>query len=248
MATVAETPVMFAAFNNQKIDIVGTIAETDDNTKIIARKDQGILSPDDISGKKLAVSFGTVSEYFADLFLDKYGIDLSKVKMVNLDAPNMPIALINGDIDAFTIWEPYVYNAKKSLGAKAIIFEEKGLYTMPWNLVSIDNYAKENPNIVEKMLRVMIKANEFINKNREEAVQITAKHIGMNPEDLNNIWDYYSFSTKLDEPFLVTILEKEAKWAIKTGLVPKGTAIPDYHSVIYSSILKKVTPKAVIGY
>ena len=67
-ATVAETPVMFAIMKGEKISIIATIQTSNRNNAILARKDKGILTPDDLKGKKIGATFGTTSAIFYGRF------------------------------------------------------------------------------------------------------------------------------------------------------------------------------------
>jgi ABC-type nitrate/sulfonate/bicarbonate transport system substrate-binding protein len=85
-ATVAETPVMFAIMNGEKIAIIATISSAQKNHAIVARKDLGILLPQDLKGKKIATTMGFGINGFAHLPLAFYD-----------DAAHQPGHGINGD-------------------------------------------------------------------------------------------------------------------------------------------------------
>jgi len=69
LATAAETPIMLAIMRGEKICILATISSTEKNKMIVARKDKGITTIDDLVGKKIGVSIGTNAEFFMDSFL-----------------------------------------------------------------------------------------------------------------------------------------------------------------------------------
>ena len=73
-ATVADTPLMFSIMNGHQISIIATIQSSNKNNGIVARKDRGISTPQDLKGKKLGVSLGTISEFFADAFLASHSM------------------------------------------------------------------------------------------------------------------------------------------------------------------------------
>lgn len=245
VAPVADTPVVFAGLAGKDIYIIATIAETDD-IKLIARKDRGIQTPNDLKGKKIAILPATSGEYFLGLLLERYGMTSADVNIVRLNPPNMPLAFARGDIDGYVAWEPYAHYGIQRLGADSVtIFSEKGMYTFPWSLVVQKEYVLKNPEVIDKLLRVMLRAEEYINKNKSEAQAITAKYVQMDIADLDSIWNYYKFSTKLDEPFLVSLFNDEARWAINSGILPRESALPDYHNMIYKQSLEKLAPVAV---
>ena len=243
--TVAETPVVFAGFSGQNVTIVGTISSAKNDMKVIARKDHGIYKPEDLRGKKVGMLFGAASEYFAGLFFAAYNITFKDINRVNLNPSDMPVALIKGDIDAFVIWEPFVYNAYNVLSdAKAIRFMRGDLYTLPFNMAVRKDFAEKHPDTVERALRGVIKANEFINQNPDEAMSIIARRIGSEVSVLKAIWKDYEFKVEL-APSLLEALQREAKWAKESGIAPADVAIPDYRGFIDTRPLKKIAPSKV---
>ena len=84
LATVADTPIMFAIMNGKKITTLAVIQTTNKNEAIVARRDQGIAQPSDLQGKKIGVTLGTTGDFFADSFLLAHGIDRKQVKIIDL--------------------------------------------------------------------------------------------------------------------------------------------------------------------
>lgn len=242
--TVAEAPMVFAGLTGQKALIATTMASGDNEMKIIARKDHGIVSPLDLKGKKVGALVSTVSEFFLYLFLNEYGMTMSDINLFNLKPAEMPSALLNGDIDAFTVWEPFVYNADKALAEKATIFTSRGLYDISFNIVISEELAQKYPETVEAILRGLLKAEQFIGKNRKEALEIISEEVGLSAKVLEELTTYISFKLKLDSS-MIELMEKETKWAIETGYAPKGAKVPNYRSMFYTQALKKIVPEAV---
>ena len=85
-ATVAETPVMFAIMKGEKISVIATIHTSHLGHAILARKDRGILTFEDLKGKKIAATLGTTSDFFLDAILVTHGISRKDVEVVDLKA------------------------------------------------------------------------------------------------------------------------------------------------------------------
>ena len=242
-ATVAETPVMFAIMKGEKISIIATIQTSSKNSAIVARKDGGILTLEDLRGRTIAVTLGTTSEFFLQAMLATHGISRNKVKVINLKAEEIPVALANGDIAAASVFTPYMNYAQKNLGGNSISFYNEDIYTLTFNIVSTQEFIRENPGKVNKMLRALLKAEEFVKQNPEEAEKLVAGFSGMDIAVVREISANTSFRVSLDQS-LILALEDETRWAIKDGLVLK-TSIPNYLNFIYPDGLASVKPAAV---
>lgn len=242
-ATVAETPLMRAGFADQKVNVSATIASSNNDCKVIARKDKGISEPKDLKGKKVATVVGTSADFFMSSFLTAKGLSTKDVSVTNLQPPDMVTALIRGDIDAFFIFEPHIYNAKKQLGDNAIIFTGQDVYTETFNIAVTEKFANENPDTIKRFLNALIKAENFIKTNKEEAIAIVSKRTGMDSNILSEIWGDFRFEIVL-EPSLLDYMNKEGQWAVETGTAT-GSTIPDYRKMIRTKELQELKPGAV---
>jgi ABC-type nitrate/sulfonate/bicarbonate transport system substrate-binding protein len=243
-ATVAETPVMFAIMKGKKISVIATILHSSAGISIIARKDRGILTPGDLRGKRIGVTFGTISDYFLYAILGVNGISGNDVEVVDIKAEDMPDALGRGDIDAVSTFSPYTVLTRKKLGTGAVSFQDKDIYRWTFNVVATQEFISRNPGKVEKLLRALVGAEEFVKKNPPEAQKITANFNGLDIGIVREIWQDSDFTLTLDQP-LILALEDESRWAIKGGLTD-ATKVPNYLDFIYIDGLNAVKPDAVM--
>jgi NitT/TauT family transport system substrate-binding protein len=95
-----------------KIVAPGTYVQKDrtkDFSAIVVGKDSDVRSPQDLEGKTLAVNtLKNVAEVTAKASLSKRGVDVSKVKLTEIDFPDMNGAIEQGRVDAAFVIEPFV--------------------------------------------------------------------------------------------------------------------------------------------
>lgn len=240
MTTVAEVPLVIAALKNQDFIILDTIAESAPYS-VIARRDFGITRIADLKNKKVASKTGTGSEYFMYTFLKENNLSRSEVEVISIDPQYAAGALIKGDVAAMFFWEPHPYYAQKSLGNNAITF--RGTYGEIFNIVGKREFVEKNPEKIKKFLTGLLLAEEFLRKNKEEAIEIVAKKVNMDKNDLGELWANYRFRNGLNSE-LITQMNEEAKWAIETGKVESRT-IPDYRKYIFEKPLMELQPSSV---
>lgn len=242
-ATVAETPVMFAIMNGEKISIVATIHVSNLGHAIVARRDRGIHSLGDLKGKKVAATLGTTSHFFLDTMLVTHGISRKDVEVVDLKAEATPDALAHGDIDAVSTFNPYVAFTQKKLGNRVITFHDKDIYRYTFNVVATQDFIRKNPFKVRKMLRALVRAEEYVRGNPAETQKIVAEFTGLDIGIVRDIWADASFTATLDQS-LILALEDESRWAINSRLTT-ARKIPNYLDFIYFDGLKSVKPEAI---
>ncbi len=242
-ATVAETPVMFAIMKGAKISVIATILTSNKYNAIVARKDKGILSPQDLKGRKIAATLGTTSDFFMDAFLTTHGISRQDLKVVDGKPQEMEDTLVNGDVDAVSLFNPNLVEVEKKLGNKVVAFYDENIYTLTFNVVARQDFIQKNPDMVKKVLRALMKAEEFVRQSPAEAQQLVADSSKMDIALLRDVWADADFSVSLDQS-LVLALEDESRWAIENRLIRK-TTIPNYLDYIYFGGLESLKPRAV---
>jgi len=242
-STVAETPIMLAILKGEKISIVASIQTSNKNVAIVARKDKGISEPHDLKGRKIGVTLGTFVEFFMDAFLAVNGISRGDMKVIDLKPEAMPAALENGDVDAVSIWMPPILDVQKQLGDRGITFYNEEIYTQTMNVVAKQEFIRTNPEKVKKLLRALVRAEEFSRDNSAAAQRIVAEFNRMDAEKIRDMWGDSSFTVTLDQS-LILALEDESRWAIKGGLTG-AREIPNYLDFIYFDGLKSIKPDAV---
>ena len=84
-----------------------------DAEALVVRNGSGIVAPQDLAGKTLAVPFVSTTHFHALFALEQFGLT-GKVKVINLQPSDIPAAWERGDIDAAFIWDPALGRLKQS--------------------------------------------------------------------------------------------------------------------------------------
>lgn len=236
-------PVVVAAFDRDDFVILCTLFNTDDTNRIVARRDHGIETPADLRGKRIGTQQGSAVHYFLHLFLTSHGMSENDVDIVFMKAEQLPDALARGDIDAFSMREPYVSLALNMLPNQAHAMAEPGLHKQMELLVMRRSLLEEQPEIALRLLRGLKAAEDFIADNPADAIVTTARYLGSPDEKIRAIWPKLKLRVSLDKS-LIDLLEKQAQWVKTTGLV-NDKPIPDFRKFIEPEPLLLLWPERV---
>lgn len=243
ISTSSEVVVMFNSFARSDFVVLCTFVTSDNDVKIIARRDSGIRKLADLADHRVGTITGASAQFFLDETLLLAGVDASRVNVVHVDPENIPTMLAQAHIDAAVGWEPSAYLAKKLMGGDAVEIAHEKIYTETFNAVIMKDFARKNPDVQEKFLRALIKATAFIRTHPEQSQKIVAARIKQSPELVAAVWADLDFSINLHQ-WLLTTLEKQARWAIGRHLVSKQE-IPNYLDFLNLAPLTNVQPRAV---
>jgi ABC-type nitrate/sulfonate/bicarbonate transport system substrate-binding protein len=239
-ATIVDTNIGFTFEDIPNIEVIAVIEEKFDDV-IIA--DASIKNPKDLEGKKLAITPFTTNHAFAVFYLINNRVDLSKVEFIHMSPPEIREALLNGEIDAGSIWQPGRYDIIKERKNQVRTFNDPLAYTAFVMIGVQKSFSKDNPEVVENFLKALLDSEEYVKNNLEETQNIMSEELGIPLSTLVQTWDEYIFDVSLGQELVLT-LEDEARWAIKNDLV-EADKIPNYLDYIYIDALEEIKPEAV---
>ena len=243
IATASDSPVMFRSFERDDYVVIGTLASTSDDVKLVARKSAGIALPGNLRDKKVGVVRGSSSQFFLDSYLLWHGIDPKSVDSIWLQPDEMSAALRSGKVAAVAVWEPFAFDTLTALKDDAIVLPHSGVYALCFNLVARRRLAGARDAELVKLLRAVARAEAFIQHNPRQAQAILRQRLGVDQRFIDWVWPGLRFQLALDQS-LVKTLETEARWAVREGHV-EGKTVPNYLHYLYTPPLREVDANAV---
>lgn len=241
--SVAETALVFKSFERQDFSIIASNGSSDNDAKIVARKDRGLTKLSDLRGKRIGTPKGTSMDFFLHVLLVKNGIAEKDVAITYGKLEELPLALAKGEIDALSVREPYVSQAMKLSGGNVLVLAEPGLYVKTLNVVALNSFIREKPEAIKKLLRALLRAEEFAKKEPDQAMKIVSDRLKLGQSEMAALWPDLDLRVSLDQRLLVS-LEDEARWAIKNKLT-QAMQVPNYLNFINLDGLEAERPKGV---
>lgn len=248
-AVSGEVPTCLAVLQGNELRVVTQVVErTVNEVRVVARRDEYFESPQKFFGarkRKLSTSLGGGPEMYTYSFLKHHQIRTADVEIISQKPEDMPAALESGSVDAIAIFDPFAFIAEKRLGDKAVTFTDDEVYSELYVLNASPAQVAKQPEVIEKLLRSMLKASEFIEQNPDEAKRIVIEFTKLDADVVDGIWRSFVFRPAITSQ-LVQYWEAEAEWAKETGKVDKATPTPEFRSkVIDASFLLRVSPESV---
>lgn len=187
-------PAINEAFVSDEIDMavygdlpatIGKSAGTDlsifavDNDQmqmgILAQKDSGIQSVEDLRGHKVIVAAGTIFQEYFKTILQDAGVDESEIEQINTYSDANSI-MTSGDADALITSTLIAYFLEEQgVGTVVQTSEEHPDWTAQFFAVGQTQFLKENPEAAKALIRAGIRGKEYLQKEKEEGYQLFAE-------------------------------------------------------------------------
>jgi ABC-type nitrate/sulfonate/bicarbonate transport system substrate-binding protein len=224
-----------------EIRILTVIAQLDNVIRLVARKDHGITGPSDLRDKRIGLVRNTSADYYFHMLLMLQNIPYQDVKVVDVSPSQQVKAIMQGDIDAAVVWEPFARQMETELGKNAISWPAQSGQDFFWTLVGTDDTLKKRSSAIRGVMTALCSAEDFANTQRNEAKKIVAAQIGAS--HLPELWETNSFSLGLSRP-LILAMESQFRW-IKSKEEVRVFKMPDFLNFISFDHLNAVRPERV---
>ena len=247
-AVSGEVPVALATLQGNAIRVVTQVVQqTTNEVRVVALRDGRTTQPREYFKSKkrsLATSFGGGPEFFTYSFLNHHGITSSEIQILSQKPEDMPAALVNKSVDAIAVFDPFAFIAEMRMGEKAITFTDDALYSELYVLNARPEQVDKDSQIIEALVRALVKAGDFIDENQERSKTIVQRYTKLDREVIDGIWKNFVFRAALTQR-LLNYWNAQAVWAKETKKVTPETPRPDFRKVIEPRFLARVAPDAV---
>jgi len=195
--------------------------------EILGRRSLGVVSPADLRGKRIGTFLRTSSEYYLATELVRHGIAPDEVEVVGFK-PEMAVtqALIDGEVEAMTIWEPATQHAKEALGDDLVSFHGPGAYFLRLGAnTTADRLADpvKRAEIVAFIRQVLLASRE-LRERPDRGAEIAARLSGFDAGLVRRCLATLEFVAHIEPDQLDVLVEQERWVAAEQGRPPRGRA------------------------
>jgi ABC-type nitrate/sulfonate/bicarbonate transport system substrate-binding protein len=200
-----------------------------------------ISSPADLRGRKVATRMGSTGEFLLYRYLAAGGLAPSDLTIVDLAPPEMVLALVHGDIDAFAWLAPFTTRAIATGKDIKLITSAKGLANNRIVLSVTRSFAEQNPKLVTAVLRATHRATDYVRSNLEDATKIWADAVQGDVKQSLPVVRMITYDMAFDPPFVADMNEL-AKFMVQKGALKQPI---DWTKDMNVNFLREVDPKLV---
>jgi sulfonate transport system substrate-binding protein len=240
--TSSDSVIAFKSLTKSSFVTHAMFVQSDNDVKLMTRSLDKIKSVKDLKGKRIGVTKGTASHYFLSTLLAMEGLAIDDVELHHYKPEQLTNGFINNEVDAIVPWEPFAFNAMKSLKNQLKIHDTKNLNTLSFNLISKipDSLLVEKAVCIIQGLSIAI---DYIASHPEQSKKIVIDELNLSPAFIDWVWSDYIFMLELNQSLLLNI-QSQAKWAIEMKM-SEHNAMPNVDAFVDSRAMLLVSPGSV---
>lgn len=229
---------------------LASIVDASNTQVVVGGPDLELTSAKDLEGKKMGYTDGAGVIVAVKNMCNDLGVDFDKIELVNLQAPDMLASLEKGNIDFFAAWEPWgleseAFGGKKLFtGTQSYLPDNEGPVSylgFYMTCTTYDSYIEEHPAECAAYLRALIRANEYINNNMEEASAMVAEQLGLDQEQCLEIMKLNNYEITYDSTY-EDACNQLNDYMIESGMISNSV---DFDSYTNKEILKSIDESLV---
>lgn len=221
-------PGISGAANDSGIKTIASFCDAPSAIGLYSLKESGIKTVADLKGKTVGTTIGSNAYSLLLKVLDDEGLSVEKdIDFVNIDFSAATSALESGQVDAVVGFSDMFTLASQADGDIFQLIKDASGYGISESLIAVrDEFAKEHADVIENILLLFEKADEFIANNYEEAVKINADYYELDEAVVKSSFDRYTYDW-LDQDTLKKDIDDYIQFMYDNGLITNRLNVDD---------------------
>jgi NitT/TauT family transport system substrate-binding protein len=234
MGYVGVPPVILAAARKVPVTVVSGV--TLEGWALAAEK--GITAVAELKSKKIATPApGSIQYVLTGMMLSKNNMSVKDVELFpgTIKAPDMPLTLQTGRINAYFVWEPFVAKAIVSGAGHALVDSKEIWPGHPCCVVVTRNdFLKNNNGSIQSVINAHQRAVKFIAENPAESKVIAQKYTKLDSAIIDSAFNRVKYVTSINSDDLKKFVREIISLGEGGSIKPIITAtdVPDVDAFI----------------
>ena len=196
---------------------------------IVALKN--IKSVEDLKGRQIAFPTGLPSHFFLYSVLTQYGLKMSDIKPIVMDADKAGAAFIAKQVEVAVTWEPWLTKAAEMTDGHILIDSGEKSGDIEDVLFMREEVINERSKDILALIKGWYQAVEYVKSNPEEAKSIIGKAFGLSEEEVALLlpkvryegkqYNKEAFGTHDHPGFLYPLYDRISEAWLSEGVIPK---------------------------
>lgn len=225
LGAVGDTPPIFAQAGGS--NLVYAAASPPGQSAVLVPKNSPIKTLADLKGKKVAFSKGSSAQNVTLKALALVSLTIKDITPTYLSPADATAAFNGGNVDAWTVWDPYYAIAETRYEARVIAdTSDKRLESSSYYIAHRD-FANNYPGVLSAVLDEIRKVTVKSGENRDELAAIAAEATGIDVKTWSKAFGRAEFSLGPVTDVHIAQQQQLADSFHSLGIIPKKINVKD---------------------
>lgn len=225
VALLGDMPVVQVKANDVDVKVISSLFTSVKGYQLIAAEGSGIEKLEDIKGKTVAVMSGSTNHKLLLKYLEAVNYTEDDLDIVYLNNADQLAAFVGKNVDAAVTQVPTSTTIIRETGAYQVT-DAEGYDTILTVIAGNNEYMQQNPEIIRKFLKVLIRANEWAAENQDEAIAVVSAFSDQDVDTTRLYFDTRTFRCSLDQD-VRDALDGTVSYLYKAGTISSEIDIDD---------------------
>lgn len=221
-----DAPPIFGQAAGSAIVYVAALPSNGLGEAVIARPGTGIAKVADLKGRKVAVGKGTSAHNLLVAALEKDGIAFTEIEPVYLSPADAAAAFASGQVDAWSIWDPFLAIAETRHKPEVLVRSPEVLEVNTYFLANRD-FAADHGAVIPAVTGALEKAAQWADQNRDKVAQALHEVTGVPLEAQTLAAERTTFGIFPITDAIIAHQQATADRFFRLGLIPRQITISD---------------------
>jgi len=223
--SVGDTPPIFAQAGGS--NLVYAAATPSSPHAVLVPRNSPIKTLAELKGKKVAFGKGSSAHNVTIKALATVGLTLRDIEPVFLAPADATAAFNGGNIDAWTVWDPYYAIAEQRYGARVLAdTSDKRLTSSSYYMANRD-FANKHPAVLAAVLDEIGKVTVKAGRNPEELAAVAAEASGIDAKIWVSVFGRSEFSLGPVGDVQIAQQQQLADTFQALGIIPRKITVTD---------------------
>lgn len=220
-----DAPPIFAQVARANLLYVAAVPSIGYNQGIVVPENSPIKTLADLKGKKIGFAKGSSAHNTLVAALEKVKLGWSDITPVYLNPADATAAFASGNIDAWSIWDPYLSLAENGK-ARVIAFSKDVQDSISFYLANKD-FTARHPEIVALLNKTFDEEGDWAKANRAEVAARLHEATGVDKTAVARAVERSEYKVVPINDRIIATQQETADRFFKLGLIPKAVQVRD---------------------
>ncbi|MBK1659789.1 aliphatic sulfonate ABC transporter substrate-binding protein [Paracraurococcus ruber] len=221
-----DAPPIFAQAARAKILYVAATPSRGASQAILVPQDSPLQAVAELKGKRLAYARGSSAHSLAVGAVEQAGLAWRDIQPVELPPADAGAAFARGNVDAWSIWDPFYALAELQRGARVLVAGDAVEPQSSFFLASRP-FTEANPRLVAQAVEILAGVGRWSAAHPADVARLASEATGLPVEATRRATNRTAFDVVPLSDAIVAQQQRVADRFHRLGLVPRAVAVRD---------------------